>query len=264
MAKVLAFANQKGGVGKTISSVNLAYGLATKKNKKVLLIDLDLQANSCRKFLEENENIDGINEVLSGKIGLKDVIYPTSVSKNLFVIPSKMELEDTVDKLGKNFAVNPVTLLRKHLKEVKKDFDYIILDNNPNSNLLIVNSIYCSDAIIVPVNIDNNAIKGVDYTISKIRKTIDQEDEIPLNVKLYILMTMVTHSAGKPTRNAQEIDKQLRDIYGEAVLKTSIHKQDKPAQDNTDKNNYFVVDHASTTIGNDYLTLMEEIEGRMI
>ena len=180
MGKIISCNNQKGGSGKTATSINLAKGLADE-GYRVLLVDLDLQGNTSSKFLEDFENTNGIVEAINGKVQIKDVIYSTDF-ENLFIIPSKLEWLDCLEDMAREDYLKEeqqqintsVMRIRNLLDPIRDEFDVIILDNNPSYKTILKNCVYAADLIIVPVNIDKNAIKGVDYTIRYISKVISE------------------------------------------------------------------------------------------
>ena len=254
MAKIISINNRKGGTSKTTTAVNLAYEFA-KSGKKTLLIDLDPQGNSSSKFVEDYEFVDGIAEVLTREKGIKEVIRQTQANKNLYVIPSKMELDDVAESMQIN---SQIALLRKQLQLITDEFDLIIVDNNPGIPILLKNCVYAADLIIMPVNIDRNSIKGVDLTLRKIKETI-YDSPIELNVDYRILISMVTYSGGEFTNIAKGVLKAVRDLFKEKVLNTTIRLQSKPAQLQTFENGYYATDF-NTGYGCDYVKLKQEIE----
>lgn len=254
MTRIISANNRKGGSSKTTTAINLAYEFA-KSGYRTLLIDLDPQGNASSKFVEDYETIPGIAEVLAKKVNIADAIYPTSASKNLYVIPSKIELDDVAEYMQGN---SQIALLSKVLKDLKDEYQIIILDSNPGIPILLKNCVYAADLIIIPVNVDRNSIKGVDLTLKKINETIfDSPSE--LDVEYRILISMVTYSAGEPTNIARGVLKAVKDAYKDKVLNTTIRLQSKPAQLQTFENGYYATDF-DTGYGCDYRKLKDEIE----
>ena len=253
-AKVISMNNRKGGTSKTCSSVNLAYEFS-KAGYKTLLIDQDPQGNASSKFIEEYEEIPGIAEVYAGEANIKAVIHQTSANSNLFIITSKIELDDVAEYMQGNARI---ALLRKHLNEIRGDFDCIIVDNNPGIPILLKNCVYATDLIVIPVNIDRNSMKGVDLTLKKIRETI-YDAPTELNLDYRIMVSMVTYSKGEMTNIAKGAVQAIKDIYGRRVLDTTIRLQSKPAQLQTFENDYYATDH-NTGYADDYRKLRTEIE----
>lgn len=252
--KVITINNRKGGTSKTTSSINIAYGMA-KKGYKTLLIDLDPQANSSAKFCEDFEEADGIAEVFGKKASIKDVIRKTSQNDNLYFISSKLDLDDEAEKMLQNAQIYA---LSKCLKEIEDDFDYVVIDTNPGIPILLKNCVYVADLMILPVSVDKNSRKGVDFTLAKIIEAID-DSLYPIDLNYKILLTMVTYSGKDKTRLASEFCSAVREIYGDYVLKTEIKLQSKPAQYQLFDDDYIAIDH-DTSMGSDYRTLVNEIE----
>ena len=254
MPEIISINNRKGGSSKTTTAINLAYEFA-KSGYKTLLIDLDPQGNASSKFVEDYETVPGIAEVLAKKVNINDAIYKTVASENLFVIPSKIELDDVAEYMQGN---SQIALLFKVLKDLKDDYQIIVLDSNPGIPILLKNCVYAADLIIIPVNVDRNSIKGVDLTLKKINETIfDSPSE--LDVDYRILISMVTYSAGEPTNIARSVIKAVRDTYRERALDTTIRLQSKPAQLQTFENSYYATDF-NTGYGCDYKKLKDEVE----
>ena len=249
MAKIISLNNYKGGSTKTTTSVNLAKGLANLGNK-VLLIDLDSQGNSSSKFLETYEDDKGIVEVFEKTSDIKDCIHNTK-HKNLYILPAKLELEDTKEKMNLNAQT---TLLRKLLSPISDDYDYIIIDNNPSYRIMLQNCVYCADLIIVPVNIDNNSIKGVDFTIRKINEVIS-ESLIDLNLDVKVLITKVSSQ----TKVSEQVKTAIRNAFRDRVLNTEIRLQVSPAEKQSFDEDYFMVDHTEQPVGLEYSNLVNEI-----
>ncbi|MBR4461571.1 MAG: ParA family protein [Erysipelotrichaceae bacterium] len=254
MQRIISINNRKGGSSKTTTAINLAYEFA-KSGYRTLLIDLDPQGNASSKFVEDYEAVVGIAEVLSKSININYAIHETSASRNLFVIPSKIELDDVAEYMQGN---SQIALLSKVLKELKEEYQVIILDSNPGIPILLKNCVYAADMIIIPVNVDRNSIKGVDLTLKKINETI-YDSPSDLNIDYRILISMVTHSAGGPTNIAKGVLKAVKDTYKDKVLDTTIRMQSKPAQLQTFENEYYATDF-NTGYGCDYKKLKEEIE----
>lgn len=249
MAKVISFNNYKGGSTKTTSSVNVAKGLANY-GYKVLLIDLDSQGNASSKFLNNYEDVSGIKEVLEKQIEIKDGIYKTKYD-NLDIIPAKLELEDTKELMNTRAQT---TLLRKLLEPIKNNYDFIVLDNNPSYRIMLQNCVYCADLVIVPVNIDKNSIKGVDFTIRKIKEVIN-EAIIDLNVDIKVLITKVSSQ----TNISDGVRKAIRQSFTPKVMTTEIRLQVSPAEKQSFDEDYFMVEHTDQPVGQEYANLITEI-----
>ncbi len=263
MGKIISCNNQKGGSGKTATSINIAKGLADE-GKKVLLVDLDLQGNTSSKFRDDFEEIDGIVEAIQGKVQIRDVIYSTG-HLNLFIIPSKLEWLDCLEEMAREDFLQEaegrlntsVMMIKNLLDPIKNDFDVIILDNNPSYKTILKNCVYAADLIIVPVNIDKNAIKGVDYTIRYISKVINDAQE-DINPDFMILITKTTR-----TKVSRECVELIRRSFPGIVFDTTIVHQTAPAEKQTFEDGYFMIDHPNTNVGKNYRALVEEIRREM-
>lgn len=161
--KVLAVINQKGGVGKSTVVVNLAYALA-QKNKRVLLIDLDPQAHSSCIFCPEITHDQTIAQAfLNKKLDIRKIITrgfcEAKEIKNLDVIPSSIRLATAIEQLSS--ALYREQILKNHIKAIEDDYDYIILDCPPTLGILAINAIYAASIILIPVNYGRYALDGM-------------------------------------------------------------------------------------------------------
>lgn len=251
MPKVISLNNYKGGSAKTFTSVNLAVGLANK-GYKVLLIDNDPQGNASYKFFPNFEDLDGLNEVIFDSKDINDVIYKSKIN-NLYVIPSKSDLKFGADRLESNTERE---FLKIQLNKIKENFDYIIFDNNPYLDIFLKNCTFCCDWILIPVNVDLNSMKGVDFTVDEIIKTINSTS-MDLNVKYKIVLTKVGR-----TKVSKEYIDAVRQKYNDIILDSTIRYQQKPAELQTTDDDYFAINNSSS-VGDDYIQLVDEIERKL-
>jgi chromosome partitioning protein len=221
MAKILAVTNQKGGVGKTTTSVNLAASLEAAQ-RRVLLIDLDPQGNATMgSGVDKGELQHTVYEVLLGSKGIVDVRVP-STSGKYDLIPANRELAgaeiEMVDLPGRE------TRLREALQEVEREYDFILIDCPPALNLLTLNGLCAAAAVVIPMQCEYYALEGLSdlvNTIKKVRAHFNPALEIE-----GLLRTMFD------PRNilAQQVSDQLQQYFGDRVYRTVIPRNVRLAE----------------------------------
>ena len=221
MGKIIAVANQKGGVGKTTSCVNLAAYVANAGNK-VLLIDIDPQGNACSSLgVEPSKDDKTVYEVLLGECGAKDAIYP-SVLKGLDVMPSTVDLSGAEVDLV--YMDNREKMLKEALANIKSAYDYIFIDCPPTLGLLTVNALTTTDTIIIPIQCEYFALVGLGQlmnTIRLIKKHLNPEIEIE-----GVLLTMKDNRSNLVSQVSEEIKK----YFGTKVYETFIPRNVRLAE----------------------------------
>ncbi len=254
MTRVISIQSTKGGCGKTTTSINLAVGLS--ENSKVLLIDNDPQGNASKRFFQNFRSINGICELLRKEKPIGECIHHTRFS-NLDILPSKRSLFLLKkEMLNASHGIQQTRLLRG-IEPIRNDYDYIIIDTNPDVDLLISNALVCSDMVIIPVNPDaddielSDSIEGMNLTLQNIKEAIE-EGEIS-NMRFRILLTMVDH-----TNASRSFEEYLRSQYRNLILNTVINYQAAPVK-NKNKSGGIVIEK-DTKIGNCYKDLVTEIK----
>jgi chromosome partitioning protein len=250
---VLAVANQKGGVGKTTTSINLAAAIALKK-KKTLLIDLDPQANATIAFYNPDEIQSTMYDVFSdARTEMSKVIRPTK-DPLLFVAPGRLALARLEQQLAGQF--DAPFRLKDSLAPLLKDFDYIVMDTPPALGILTVNALVASTHLLVPIQAAYFAIEGTDdllETYGRIRARPNPDLKV-----LGVVITLYD----KRTTIARDTYEQIRTVFGDALFKTRITKnvrlEESPAYKET------VFTYAPKSSGaEDYKKLAQEVLQRV-
>src|SRR6202158_1037190 len=212
---IVAIANQKGGVGKNTTAINLAAGLALR-GKRTLLIDLDPQANSTLSFLDIRQVTRSVYDAIAdSSVKMEDVILPSPV-KNLWVAPSRIALAKLEAKLVGEMDAH--FRLKDKLEAVRKDYAHVVIDCPPPLGLLTVNALVAATHLLIPIQSSYFALEGTDDLLETIEKVRARP-----NPALRILGVVITMH-DKRTALARDIRTQIQKVFGGKVFKTVITK----------------------------------------
>ena len=219
MSKIIALVNQKGGVGKTTTSINLAASLGVL-GKKALLIDLDPQGNSTTGLgISKKDYTKSVYELLIGKADLKESIIKTKF-KNLYIIPATVNLAgldiEFIQMSSANRDFNKNTQLKKHLDLARESFDYIIIDCPPSLGTLTTNALTAADSVLIPIQCEFFALEGVMQLINTIM--FAQKNLNPTLSIEGVLLTMLDSR----TLLGLEVAEDVRGYFKEKVYETII------------------------------------------
>lgn len=213
MGKVIAITNQKGGVGKTTTSVNLSACLADA-GKKVLMIDLDPQGNATSGLGIDKEELENcIHDVIIDGLDIKAIIQPTMLKK-LFVAPATIQLAGAEVELVS--IVSRETMLKKALASIRDEYDFVIIDCPPSLGLLTLNAFTAADSVLIPIQTEFYALEGVSQLIKTV-KIVQQTSNKNLEIE-GVLLTMYD---GRTNLSIQVAD-EVKQFFGADVYKTII------------------------------------------
>ena len=257
MCKVIAVTNQKGGVGKTTTTINLGVALA-RNNKKVLLIDFDPQSNLT---IGLGFNPDEIQHTISELIDIKANNYSYSIDKEKYIlssegvdiIPSDIRLSSIEIKLLN--VMNRESILKNIIANLKSDYDYILIDCLPSLGTLNINALVAADSVIIPVQAQFFSIKGMEQLLQSI---ISVKEQINYNLHIEgILLTMYD----KRTNLSKEVKKVLQETYSVEIktFDTIINISTKIAEAPSEGKSIFSY-QPSSEVANNYYNLAKEVE----
>ena len=217
MGKIVAIANQKGGVGKTTTAVNLSTVLA-KKGRKVLMIDTDPQGNATSGLGIDKKTDKSIYDVLVDEVEIKDTLKDSAI-KNLKVCPSNINLAGAEVELVNMMSREQI--LKQKLEDVKEEFDYILIDCPPSLGLITLNAFTAADSVLIPVQCEYYALEGLGQllnTINLVKKHLNRNLEIE-----GAILTMYDSR----TNLSNQVVKEVKNYFNNKVYKTLIPRNIK-------------------------------------
>ena len=249
MGKIIAIANQKGGVGKTTTSVNLAASLGVLE-KKVLLIDADPQANASSGLGIDVEGVEkGSYQLLEHTASAKEVIITTQ-SPNVDIIPAHIDLVAIEIELVDMEARE--SMLKKDITSLKDDYDYILIDCAPSLGLLTLNALTAADSVLIPIQCEYFALEGLGKLLNTI-KSVQKIHNEALDIE-GLLLTMYDSRL----RLSNQVVEEVKKHFGEMVFKTIIQRNVRLSEAPSYGESIISYD-AGSKGANNYLSLAKEL-----
>jgi chromosome partitioning protein len=249
MGKIIAIANQKGGVGKTTTSISLAASLGVLE-KKILVVDADPQANASSGLgLDVNKVEGGTYHVLEHSLTAKEAIVKTT-SPNVDIIPAHIDLVaieiELVDKEEREY------MLKKALAEIKDDYDYILIDCAPSLGLITLNSLVAADSVIIPIQCEYFALEGLGKLLNTI-KSIQNIHNPNLEIE-GLLLTMFDSRLRLSNQVVDEVRKHFSSMVFDTIIRRNIRLGEAPSYGES------IITYDATSKGAiNYLNLAQEL-----
>lgn len=224
MAKIIAIANQKGGVGKTTTSVNLSACVAAA-GKRVLLVDEDPQGNATSGFGVDKKSIENsVYDVMINEMSVKDVIIDSMID-TLKIVPANIELAGAEIELVTMMAREQV--LKKALEEVRDEFDYIFIDCPPSLGLLTLNALNAADTLLVPIQCEYYALEGLSQlmnTVKLVRKSLNPSLDVE-----GVVLTMFDSRTNLSMQVVEEVKKFFKNKVYNTIIPRSVRLSEAPS-----------------------------------
>jgi chromosome partitioning protein len=250
---VIAIANQKGGVGKTTTAINLAAALAMR-GRRTLLVDLDPQGNSSISYLDVRKHDRNMFDVLSnGSVTLADVIAPTPV-ENLDIAPARISLAKLEAQLISE--LDGPYRLKDRLEALQTPYEFVIIDTPPALGLITVNALVAATHLLVPVQSSYFALEGTDDLLETVEKIRSRP-----NPNLKLLGAVITLHDRRTTLS-RDVHKAIADVFGDRVFQTTISKSIRLEESPAHKESIFTFAPQSTG-AYEYYRLCEEVIERV-
>lgn len=228
MSKIIAITNQKGGVGKTTTSVNLGAGLAAL-GKRVLLVDIDPQGNTTSGVgINKADVANCIYDVLINEVPPKEAILETR-SENLHLIPATIQLAGAEIELVS--TISRELRLKKALSQVKADYDYILIDCPPSLGILTINSLTASDSVIIPIQCEYYALEGLSQLLNTVR--LVQKNLNPLLRIEGVLLTMLDARTNLGIQVIEEVKKYFQEKVYSTIIPRNVRLSEAPSHGQT-------------------------------